>query len=166
MVVRTRLDIQQVDSGSRYHPPWQSGYPLLNSRGLRRWPPIIYPYVFIISSIGVGWRMMMVFRSIVYMLFLFRFSVNNRTSCLSVYHLFLSYILFRILIDYSLACRLGFLCDYISIYLVSFLIRKAVAFLIIIGCVSLRLFHMDVLLFTLWDLECILSGSLFVQTRS
>ena len=151
-----------MDSGSRYHPPWQSGYPLLNSRGLRRWPPIICPYVFIISSIGVGWRMIVVFRSIVYMLFLFRFSVNNRTSCLSVYHLFLSYILFRILIDYSLACRLGFLCDYIPIYLVSFLIRKAVAFLIIIGCVSLRLFHMDVLLFTLWDLECILSGSLFV----
>ena len=159
-----------MDSGSRYHPPWQSGYPLLTSRGLRRWPLIIslicLPYGWIISSMGCmmgwGWRMIVVFRSIVYMLFLFRFSVNNRTSCLSVYHLFLSYILFRILIDYSLACRLGFLCDYISIYLVSFLIRKAVAFLIIIGCVSLRLFHMDVLLFTLWDLECILSGSLFV----
>jgi len=113
MVVRTCLDLLMYDSGSMVPPSLQSGYPLLNSRGLRRWPPIISSYMFIISSmgymIGLGWGMIVVLRSIIYMLFLFRFSVNNLLACHLVYLCYSVYILFRILIDYLICCLCVFL---------------------------------------------------------
>ena len=117
MVVRTRLDLLMDDSGSMVPPSLQSGYPLLNSRGLRRWPLIIssicLPYGYIISSMGcmmgLGWGMIVVLRSIIYMLFLFRFSVNNLLACHLVYLCYSVYILFRILIDYLICCLCVFL---------------------------------------------------------